>query len=99
MTEELRRTNARAAASRYAPPPDGSHLTYGSVAAAAAGVAVFFVGLFFGVDMLTQPLTLLGYAVAAFAAGMAGHHWQSRRFARAYVRELAEREALGDRET
>lgn len=98
MTEELRRKNARAAASRYAPPPDGTYLTYGFVAAAIAGVAVLFVGVFFGVDMLNQPLTLLGCAAAAFAAGMAGRNVQRRRFALAYGRELAKREAHGDRE-
>lgn len=91
MTDKLRRANAKAAASRYAPPPDGSYVTYGFIAAASVAVGVMLVGGFFGVDMLSHPTGLFWAALAAFGAGVVGRTWQKRRFALAFQRELSQR--------
>jgi hypothetical protein len=89
MTDKLRRAHATAAAARYVPPPDGSHLVYALVAAAVvAAAAIPFVGLL-GVDMLTHPTSLVAITLAALGSGVAGRVRQRRRHASACAPELA----------
>lgn len=89
MTDKLRRAHATAAAARYVPPPDGSHLVYALVAAAVvAAAAIPFVGLL-GVDMLTHPTSLVAITLAALGSDVAGRVWHRRRDGSACAPELA----------
>ncbi len=58
MPDQIRRANAKAAASKYAPKPDGSAITYGLIAVSVLAVALIFYGVFYSVDMLSQPVAL-----------------------------------------
>lgn len=92
MPEKARRADARTAAAKYAPRPDGSMLTYGAIAVSVLAMALVAVSGFYQIDMLSQPL-LLGLAgIVAFIGGCAVRIWMKRRHTAAFEAEYARRE-------
>lgn len=97
MPEKLRKANARAAATRYAPRPDGSTLTYGLIAVSLLALALALYGGFYQVDMLAQPVPLVLAGLGAFIVGAAFRLRLQRRHTAAYEAEYALRQRVGDR--
>lgn len=98
MPEQLREANARAAATRYAPRPDGSTLTYGLIAVSLLALALALYGAFYQVDMLAQPVPLVLAGLGAFCVGAAFRLRLQRRHAAAYAAEYALRQRAGEAE-
>lgn len=92
MPEKVRQANARAAAAKYAPGPNGSTLTYGLIAVSILAVALAIYGGFCEVDMLSQPLALALAGIASFCVGVAFRLRRQRRHAKAYEAEYAVRQ-------
>jgi hypothetical protein len=96
VPDKLRKANARAAATRYAPKPDGSTLTYGLIAVSLLALALALYGGFYQVDMLAQPVPLLLAGLGAFCIGVAFRLRLQRRHTAAYEAEYALRERAGE---
>lgn len=94
MPEKLRQANAKAAAARYAPKPDGSTLTYGLVAISLLALALALYGGFYRVDMLVAPVPLVLAGVGAFCFGAMFRFRRQRRHAAAYDAEYAARQPI-----
>lgn len=92
MPDQIRRANAKAAASKYAPKPDGSAITYGLIAVSVLAVALIFYGVFYSVDMLSQPVALFLAVIASFITGVGVRLWMKRRHRAAYEAEYALRQ-------
>lgn len=89
MPEKVRQANARAAASKYAPKPDGSTLTYGLIAVSVLAVALAVYGQFYDVDMLSEPVALVLAGIASFALGAGIRLRLQQRHTAAYHAEYA----------
>ena len=96
MPDKLRKANARAAATRYAPKPDGSTLTYGLIAVSLLALALALYGGFYQVDMLAQPVPLVLAGFGAFCLGIAFRLRLQRRHTAAYEAEYALRQREGE---
>lgn len=94
MPEKVRQANARAAASKYAPRPDGSTLTYGLIAVTVLAVALAIYGRFYDVDMLSAPVALVLASIAAFVLGAGIRLRLQQRHAAAYQAEYALRQRV-----
>lgn len=92
MPDKLRQANARAAATRYAPRPDGSTLTYGLIAVSLLALALALYGGFYHVDMLVAPVPLVLAGLGAFCFGAAFRLQLKRRHTAAYDAEYAVRQ-------
>ena len=89
MPDKVRRANARAAASKYAPRPDGSTLTYGAIAVSLLAVALAIYGGFYQTDMLSRPWLLPAAGIVAFLVGCGFRLWLKRRHIAAFEAEYA----------
>ena len=58
MPEIERREKARDAAIVYAPVPESSSLMYGIVAVVLLGVFLWFIGQFYGLDLVGHPISV-----------------------------------------
>lgn len=92
MPERVRQANAKAAASKYAPEPDGSTVTYGLIAVSVLAVALAAYGQFYDVDMLAEPVALVLAGIAAFALGAGIRLRLQQRHTAAYRAEYALRQ-------
>jgi hypothetical protein len=92
VPEKIRQANAKAAASKYAPKPDGSTLTYGLIAVSVLAVTLAVYGRFYDVDMLSEPVALVVASLAAFAFGAGIRLLLQQRHAAAYRAEYALRQ-------
>lgn len=92
MPDKLRQANARAAATRYAPKPDGSTLTYGLIGVSLLALALALYGGFYHVDMLVAPIPLVLAGLGAFCFGAAFRFRLKRRHTAAYDAEYAVRQ-------
>ena len=86
---------ALAAASRYAPKPNGSALTYGIVGAIVFGAAAAFVGWFYGIDLSRHLALSTGGLVIAFISGVVFRKSRNRRRHEAFATEHAKARAEG----
>ena len=77
--KKLRQANARAAATKYAPRPDGSTLTYGLIAVSLLALGLALYGGFYAVDMFNQPIPLVLAGLGAFGFGAALRFRRQRR--------------------
>ena len=96
MPDKLRKANARAAATRYAPKPDGSTLTYGLIAVSLLALALALYGGFYQVDMLAQPVPRVHAGFGAICLGIAFRLRLQRRHTPAYEAEYAQRQREGE---
>jgi len=93
--KKLRQANARAAATKYAPRPDGSTLTYGLIAVSLLALGLALYGGFYAVDMFNQPIPLvLAGGLGAFGFGAALRFRRQRRHTVAYEAEYALRDGV-----
>jgi hypothetical protein len=92
VPEKVRQANAQAAASKYAPKPDGSTLTYGLIAVSVLAVALAIYGRFYDVDMLSEPVALVLAGIAAFVFGAGIRLRLQQRHTAAYRAEYALRQ-------
>ena len=83
------RSQAFAAASEYAPKPNGSAWTYGVIGAILLSVVLVFVAAFYGIDLARYPLFLAGGLAAAFACGVVLRRKHNRRHNEAFAAEYA----------
>ncbi len=90
MPQTKRMTAARLLASKYAPKPDGSSLTYGFISASLAGVILFAVSAFYQLDLLAHPVLLAGAAIGAFALGVGLRKFWKQRHVEAVAAEFAQ---------
>lgn len=67
LPDEHRKAKARSAAHKYAPKPEGSSLTYGVVGVVLALLAIVVFGIFYGVDVLSNPIIIGVILVVVFA--------------------------------
>jgi hypothetical protein len=96
VPDKLRKANARAAATRYAPKPDGSTLTYGLIAVSLLALGLALFAGFYRVDMLAQPIPLVLAGLGAFLVGAAFRLRLKRRHTAAYEAEYALRQRVGE---
>lgn len=88
MKEHDRRAEATAAASVYAPRPEGSSFTYGLIAVVLAILALVIFGMFYRVEVLASPV-LLGLGLCIFFGfGIFLRKRRKRLHNQAYEREL-----------
>jgi hypothetical protein len=94
LPEHHRRANAIAAASTYAPRPEGSSFTYGLIAMVLAILALVIFGMFYGLEVLANPV-MVGLGMAAFFVfGVLLRKRRKRLYTQAFERELRIREDL-----
>ena len=65
-----RRENARDAANVYAPVPESSSIMYGFVATVLLAVFLWFVGKFYGLDLLRHPISIGVGLILIFIGGV-----------------------------
>jgi predicted PurR-regulated permease PerM len=82
-----REVEARRVAEKYAPKPDASSMLYGAMAVVLLAMGLSLFGMFYQIDMYTQPVLLATAAGAAFAAGVVLRKLRKRRHSRAVVVE------------
>jgi hypothetical protein len=95
--ERLRRSDARVAASRYAPAPEASAVGYGLIGTALFGVGAWGLTQFYGVPLWSHPALLGSVALVPFAIGVWLRRKRKRRHDRAYRAELGQPPAGRDR--
>ena len=89
MPNTARTANAKAAASSYAPKPNGSAVTYGLIAVSLLGAGLVFFAAFYGIDLVIYPAAIFLSAIAAFATGVVVRHVRQRRHSVAFANEYA----------
>jgi hypothetical protein len=94
LKEHRRRAEATAAASVYAPLPEGSSFTYGLISVVLAILALVIFGMFYGVEVLANPITLGLGLVMFFGFGIFLRRRRKRLHSQAFERELQIREDL-----
>jgi len=91
MPKQVRVANARAAAQSYAPPPNGSTITYGLIGAALMLVATIIAGSYYRIDVISNPLPLAVATLVTFMAGVMVRVWRHREHERAFAAEYTKR--------
>lgn len=89
MPDSLRAAVARLAASKYAPKPDGSSLTYGFISLSMLALLLTVFSTFYTIDLLVYPAALSVAGAAAFAAGVLIRKRGKRRHNAAFAVEYA----------
>jgi hypothetical protein len=70
MPVSPRLARAVAAATKYAPKPQGSSLLYGLIAVAVLAIAMTAAGRFYAIDFLSFPVSVAIGGAAAFVFGV-----------------------------
>ena len=83
------RSQAFAAASEYAPKPNGSAWTFGVIGAMLLGVVLVFIAAFYTIDLTRYPLLIAGGLTVAFACGVVVRRTLNRRHNEAFAAEHA----------
>lgn len=91
MPNTIRTANAKAAASAYAPAPNGSSLTYGFIAVSLLVLSLAIFSAFYSVDLLVYPLLIGLGIIVAFAGGIGLRRFRRRRHKAAVAAEYASR--------
>lgn len=89
---DKRSRDSRSAAELYAPAPEGSSILYGLISIVIVGMAFWIVGLFYGLNFLSQPVLVIGAGVAAFIGGVLLRKLRKRRHNDAYDHEYEKRD-------
>jgi hypothetical protein len=86
-----RRTDARSAAEKYAPAPQGSSLLYGLIAIVLLVMSVWIISRFYGFSFLEHPIFLVAGGGIAFCGGFILRRVRRHRHDAAYVKEFNKR--------
>jgi protein-S-isoprenylcysteine O-methyltransferase Ste14 len=83
-----RQAKATAAANKYAPRPEGSAFTYGSIAVVLAVLGIVIFGMFYDVEVLANPLLIGAGLVLVFMFGVLLRFRRRRLHGQAFEEEL-----------